>query len=222
MPDTFDICGNLIERAPWWERYGRGGDNMEENNTQEPVEPAPGEGGEGGNGEEPTPEPTPEPDEPTEMQQGARVVDSYQRRRDAQQLMGRGWAPITFCQQPQEVCERGSSHRSRALRGVLYGKHRVGVFQDGLRHAWVVVHSPVRGFMDRSRCSVLRRDPDGHWIPEGIWAHLLQTVGHCRSLAHLGTVTSWKERLQGTRLVAVAKHRPLLRAAVTTTKGATC
>lgn len=115
-----------------------------------------------------------------------------------------------------EGCEGHSDH-SRALRGVHDGGNRVSRTQsEGRREGGVAVHPSLRGQLDRRGRAVLRRPADGPRFPEYLRVHghphprnasetgLHEDVGHSRSLAHMGTATGRKERLQGAGMAPVA------------------
>src|SRR5262252_1876238 len=99
-----------------------------------------------------------------------------------------GWpeAVTLSCHLPQEGCEKGTRHPSRAMRGVLYGSKFVrSRWKLRLRDERVVVHSLTRGKLDGSgqqRLWVLRRLANGLQLHEGLWRCLPSEVGHGRSL----------------------------------------
>lgn len=118
---------------------------------------------------------------------------------------------VATCQLPKEGREKAHGHLSRTLCGVRSGRKAGGVYY-GQRHPWPAVHSPLRRQLVGRRCAVLRRPSDGSRLHDVVREVVLPSVGHGEPLAHLGPASSRKERVQGTRLVAVAVNRPPVRA----------
>src|SRR6516164_2053477 len=127
----------------------------------------------------------------------------------------KGWALARPSNPQQEGCEKGTRHPRRAVRGVHYGSKFARVERlgsaFGLRDERVVVHSPVRRKLDRSERAILWRPANGLQLHGGLRGCLPSEVGHGRSLAHLGTATSRKERLCGAGMDPVAQHATRLR-----------
>jgi len=136
-------------------------------------------------------------------------------------LRRRGGVTMPSYCQPKEGCEGNGHHSSRTLCGVRTNGFCVGESQR-LRDAGVAMHPSLRGCLERSWRSVLRRIADGLLLPVDVWEGVPPSMGHSRSLADMGTVTSRTERIQGARLVAVAQYCPYVRVAVTEPKGSTC
>ena len=67
---------------------------------------------------------------------------------------------------------------------VFQRKSSTGTF---IRVQGVTLHSQIRRFLERSKCTLLRWVADGSFLYENLWLEVLQEVGYGRSLAYMGT-----------------------------------
>lgn len=92
----------------------------------------------------------------------------------------------------------------------------------GKRSICALVHSQLRGKLDRPELSVLGWPSDGYEFPKGIRPGISFQMGHCRSLAGLGAVGSGRKGRTRSWLLSLAEYSPRLRVVLASRENGSC